>query len=825
MSDANRKINNIQPRNLSQEMQESYLDYAMSVIVSRALPDVRDGLKPVHRRILYTMHEMGLHSSSRFRKSAAITGEVLAKYHPHGDAAVYDAMVRLAQEFNMRYPLIWPQGNFGSVDGDNAAHQRYTEAKMTPIARVMLEDIQKETVDWMDNYEGTRKEPKVLPSAMPQLLLNGTLGIAVGMATNIPPHNLKEIVDATVHLIDNPKATTEDLMRYVQGPDFPTGGAIYNRKAILEAYGQGRGPIVIRGKAEIKELFAKSENRSGQKNTYIEITEIPYQVNKSALIEKMAQLVQAGKLDSIKDIRDESDRVGMSIVIELKKDSQPKKILNKLYKFTELQKTFHLNMIALSGGIQPQLLNLKEALEQYIAHKREVVRRRTQYDLKIAKERTHILEGLKKALDNIDKVIQTIKASKDRVDAHKNLRARFKFTQKQADAILDMRLQNLANLERKKVDDELREKRELIKGYELLLKSAVRMKTKIKKELQDIQKQFGDERRTKVYASAVGEFSEEDLIPKEDTVISMTKDGYIKRVPPSAYRAQHRGGKGIIGMETRGEDVVEHFLSASAHDRLLFFTNQGRVFQTLAYELPASTRIARGKALANFLELQKDEYVTAIVSLAREEKSESKEDNFLVMATQNGIIKKTPVSDFENVRRSGLIALRLKRGDILQWVGISGGGDEIIMTTKNGQSIRFSEKDVRPMGRVAAGVKGITLKGDDKLAATDIITKDDVKRELLIVTESGYGKKTAVSLFKQQKRGGAGVKSANITEKTGKITSARVVREADELIAISGKGHVIRTALKSIPKLGRATQGVRIMKLAEGDKVASVALV
>ncbi|MEX0869834.1 MAG: DNA gyrase subunit A [Candidatus Spechtbacterales bacterium] len=811
---------NTQKRELVTEMQDSYLDYAMSVIVARALPDVRDGLKPVHRRILYTMHEMGLSSGSRYRKSAAVVGDVLGKYHPHGDAAVYDTMARLAQDFNMRYPLVDGQGNFGSIDGDSPAAMRYTEAKMTRLSGLMLEDIHKDTVDWRDNYDGTKQEPVVLPAALPHLLLNGTVGIAVGMATNIPPHNLTEVVDASVYLIDNRKAQVEDLTQFIKGPDFPTGGNIYDKKAIAEAYGQGKGAILARGKAEIKEPGAKESI----KNEYIEITEIPYQVNKSTLIERMAQLVQDGKLDGVKDIRDESDRNGLRIIIELKRDSQGQKTLNKLYKFTELQKKFHLNMLALVDGIQPQVLNLKEVLEKYLEHRFLVVKRRIEYDLRIAKDRAHILEGLKKALDNIDKVIETIKKSKDRSDAHKNLMTKFKFSERQTNAILDMRLQNLANLERQKINDELKEKRDLIKGYEALLASDRKMWTQIKKELVSVRETYGDERKTKVYATAPGSFSEEDLIVKEETIVSMTKDGYIKRVSPASYRVQHRGGRGIIGMETRGEDVVSHFISASTHDRLLFFTNKGRVFQTLAYEIPQSTRTARGKALANFLDLPKEELVTTIVPLDRGKASEGN-GHFLVMATKKGVIKKTPLEDFENVRKSGLIALRLKKDDTLQWVGVSHGKDEIILVTKTGQSIRFSEKDARSMSRTAAGVRGITLKGSDEVIGTDIISSSDKNKNIFIVTGMGYGKTTALSMFKQQKRGGAGIKAAKIGDKTGDIVSMRVIREEEEIIVISAKGHVIRISLSNVPKLGRATQGVRIMKLANDDRVASIATV
>ncbi|MEX2145003.1 MAG: DNA gyrase subunit A [Candidatus Spechtbacterales bacterium] len=834
MAEPNKPDQNIKERMLTTEMKESYLDYAMSVIVSRALPDVRDGLKPVHRRILHTMNEMGLSSSSRFRKSAAIVGEVLGKYHPHGDAAVYESMARLAQDFSVRYMLVDGQGNFGSIDGDSPAAMRYTEAKMTKLAGAMLADIEKDTVDWRDNYDGTRQEPIVLPAAAPQLLLNGTLGIAVGMATNIPPHNLGEVIDASVHLIGNKKATVEDLVEFIKGPDFPTGGIIYSKRAIIEAYGQGRGPIVARGKAEIKE-GTKKDHIKGE---YIEISEIPFQVNKSALIERMAALVQDGKLDGIKDIRDESDRTGMRIIIELKRDAQGKKILNKLYKYTDLQKTFHLNMVALVDGIQPRVLNLKEVLEKHLEHRHEVVTRRTKYDLRQAKDRAHILEGLKKALDIIDKIIATIKKSKDRQDAHKNLRAKFKFTDRQTTAILDMRLHNLANLERKKIEEELKELKKLIKQYEELLKSPAKMWKKIKEELLEVKAKFADERRTKVNVTSAGQFSEEDLIPKEETIISMTKDGYIKRVLPSLYKVQHRGGKGIIGMETRGEDLVAHFLSASTHDRLLFFTNQGRVFQTLAYEIPSSTRTGRGKALANFLDLQKEEFVTVVIPLTRGGENKAKEGlpavasaresvqagKFLAMVTKNGIIKKTEAKDFENVRRSGLLAIRLKKGDTLGWLGVSGGDDDIMIATKNGQAIRFSEKDARPMGRSASGVKAINLKDGDEVVGIGIMQKADVKRDLLVVMANGHGKRTSLELFKRQKRGGAGVKAANISKKTGDIVSIRVLREEEELIVISARGQVIRTKIDKISRLGRATQGVKIMSLKRGDQVASVAV-
>jgi len=811
-------IGKIQTREISEEMRESYLDYAMSVIVSRALPDVRDGLKPVHRRILYSMHEMGLRHNARFRKSAAVVGDVLGKYHPHGDTAVYDSMVRLAQDFSMRYPLVWGQGNMGSVDGDSPAAQRYTEAKMSKIGEEMLKDIEKDTVVWADNYDATRKEPKVLPAAVPQLLINGSMGIAVGMATNIPPHNMSEVIDALVYLIDHPKAPASDLIKLVKGPDFPTGGVIFGKKSMREAYAQGRGPIVMRGVAEVHDA------RRGMSGQYIEITEIPYQVNKSTLLEKIADLVKTGRIEGIKDMRDESDRSGMSIIIELKKDSYPQKILNSLYKFTELQKTFHLNMLALVDGIQPKVLSLRDVLEKYLDHRKDVVRRRLEFDLRRAKERAHILEGLVKALSKIDAVIRTIKASKNREDAHKNLKKKFKFTDAQAGAILDMRLHTLANLETKKIQDELKEKRKIIRDLTELLKNTKVFLKFIKDEFIEIRSKYGDKRRTRIVAAGVDAIGEEDLISKEDTVISLTRGGYIKRVSPSAYKTQKRGGKGIIGMQTKGEDVVEHFLSASTHDRLLFFTAQGKVYQTLAYEIPKSTRVGRGRALVNFLDLERDDFVTAILSQERVTEDSKDKPKFLVMATRDGTIKKTPIEDFENVRRSGIIAVRLKKGDMLKWVGATCGKDEIILATREGQSIRFKESDVRPIGRAASGVRGVHLKGEDKVISMDIISGEH--KHFLLVSENGFGKRTLLSMFKTQKRGGSGVKAAKVTGRTGSIVYGTTLRgKEEELIVISQKGNVIRTPIKNISTLGRATQGVKIMRLAPGDKVASGAIV
>lgn len=813
-------IGKVQKREISEEMRESYLAYAMSVIVSRALPDVRDGLKPVHRRILYTMHEMGLRHNVKFRKSAAIVGDTLGKYHPHGDTAVYDAMVRLAQDFSMRYPLVWGQGNMGSVDGDRAAAQRYTEARMTRMGEEMLKDIEKDTVAWGDNYDATRKEPKVLPSAVPQLLVNGTMGIAVGMATNIPPHNMTEVMDALIYLVDNPDASGSDMLKFVKGPDFPTGGIVFGKKSMREAYAQGRGPIVTRGTAEIKE---------GKRGQYLEITEIPYQVNKATMIEKIAELVKVGRVEGIKDIRDESDRQGMSVVIELKKDAHPQKILNNLYKYTELQKTFHLNMLALVDGIQPQVLGLREVLVKYFEHRQEVVRRRTEFDLARAKERAHILEGLKKALDQIDAVIRTIKASKDRDDAHGNLRKQFKFSDIQAAAILEMRLQTLANLETKKIEDELKEKRTIIKELTALLEDKKAFLTFVKEEFVAIKETYGDKRKTKIQAGDAEELAEEDLIPKEETIITLTRTGYIKRVPPSTYKIQKRGGKGIIGMETKGEDVVGHFIACSTHDRLLFFTAKGKVYQTLAYEIPKSTRIGRGKAVVNFLDLDREDFVTAVLSLERSGGAEEgpgpkSMPQFLTMVTKYGIVKKTAIEDFKNVRRSGLGAIHLKAEDMLKWVGVTYGKDEILLVTAEGQAIRFREKDVRPMGRTASGVRAITLKGGDEVVSMVIVTSSHT--QMLIVSENGFGKRTALSQFKVQRRGGSGIKAGKITAKTGKIAQGRTVQEGeDEVIAVSQKGQVIRTAVKSISILSRTAQGVKVMRLAAGDKVASVVTV
>jgi len=820
--DNNKIKNGIQLREITEEMQESYLDYAMSVIVSRALPDVRDGLKPVHRRILYAMHDMGLSSGTKHRKSATVVGETLGKYHPHGDVAVYDSMVRMAQNFAMRYPLIDGQGNFGSVDGDNAAAMRYTEVRLTPIAEEILKDIEKDTVDFIPNYDNTRVEPKVMPARIPQLLLNGTLGIAVGMATNIPPHNLSEVVDATCHLIENPKATVEDLFQFVKGPDFPTGGEIYNKKEIVQAYVFGRGPILNRAKAEIIEEKGKFK---------ILISELTYQTNKSVLLEKIADLVKEKKLDGVKDIRDESDKEGIRVIIELKSDAFPQKVLNKLYKYTELQKMFHLNLVALTEGIQPQTLSLKQVLVQFIDHRQIVVTRRLKYELAKANERVHILEGLAKALKNIDKVIALIKKSKDREDAKNGLIKSFKLSEIQANAILEMKLQTLAGLERKKITDELEQKLKFIKEIEDILASPKKIFKVVKDELSEIKQKYGDERKTKVYTSKVGEFAEEDLIPDQEIIVTVTNTGYIKRVDPKSYRAQNRGGKGMIGIKTKEEDFVEHFFVCSTHDDLLFFSNKGKVYQTKAYEIPEATRVSRGRAIVNILGISSEEKISAVVPLERQGAG------FLAMVTKKGIIKKTEVEKFRNIRKGGIAAITLEKNDDLQWVKTTHGDDEIMLVTKLGQAIRFSEKDLRPMGRNARGVRGVKLrvvKSKDKEEFTDAVVgmeviSQELKKinpEILVVSSNGYGKRTPVDNFKIQKRGGVGIKVANITEKTGSLVGIRLITlEEEDLIVTSQKGNVIRTAIKSISRLGRVTQGVRIMKLADKDKVASIACV
>ncbi len=821
-------IGKVNKREIVDELKESYIDYAMSVIVARALPDVRDGLKPVHRKILYAMNELGLGFSAKFRKCAAVVGEVMAKYHPHGDMAIYDTLVRMAQDFNLRYPLIAPQGNFGSIDGDGAAASRYTEAKLSKLGEELLADIDKDTVNFVDNYDGTKKEPTVLPSPLPQLLLNGSLGIAVGMATNIPPHNLTELIDAIIYLLDHPKAQTPDLFQFIQGPDFPTGGIIYDQKEIISAYSQGKGSIIMRGKADIIEKKDESEQ--------IIITEIPYQVLKSGLVEEMANLVSEKRIEGIKDIRDLSDREGMRIVIDVKRGFQPQRILNRLYKFTNLQKTFHLNLLALVDGIQPEILSISDVLKYFIKHRTEVITRRTKFELEKAKERAHILEGLMIALNNIDAVINTIKKSADKEEAKTNLIKKFKLTERQAVAILEMKLQTLAGLERKKIADELKEILERIKELTVILKSPEKLKVIIAKELQELKEKFGDKRKTKVIKQKLGEITEIDLVPLEDTIVTLTTGGYIKRINPATYKIQKRGGKGIMGMKTMQDDIVEHFLCASTHDNLLFFTDSGKVFQTQVYEIPEGTRVARGRGLLNFLELSTDEKVLSLVPMEIKPPDTANQLKYLVMVTKNGRIKKTNLEEFSNVRKSGIIAIKLEKGDLLKKVVKTTGQDDIILATKNGVAIRFKEKDIRPMGRGAAGVKGIRLKKGDEVIGMDVISagvatgqsqdnqNKKMKRYLLVVMENGYGKKTEISQYRLQGRGGSGIKTAKITSKTGSIVLSSILDDSaddEDLIVISQKGQVIRTVTKSISQLGRATQGVRIMRLESGDKVAS----
>jgi len=810
----------VKTREITEEMQESYINYAMSVIVSRALPDVRDGLKPVHRRILYTMLEEGLRHNTKFRKSATVVGSCLGRYHPHGDMAVYDSLVRMAQDFSLRYPLVQGQGNFGSLDSDPPAAQRYTECRLSKIGEEMLKDIEKNTVDFMDNYDGTRKEPVVLPSPVPQLLLNGSLGIAVGMATKIPTHNLGEVCDALIYLIDKPKADTEELFKFIQGPDFPTGGIIFDQKEIIQAYSQGKGPVVIRGKAEITE-----HEKSGRQQ--IVINEIPYQTQKSTLVEQFANLVQEKKIDGVKDIRDESDREGFRIVVELSRDAYPQKILNRLYKFTDLQKTFNLNMLALVDGIQPRVLNLVEMLNYFISHRIEVITRRIKYDLEKAKERVHILEGLHKCLANIDEVIRIIKNSADRETAAKNLIKRFRLTRIQAEAILETKLSALARLERKKIEDELKELKAKIKELTEILKSPQKIKGVAKKELKEIKEKFGDERRTKVHIQKIGEIAEEDLIPREETIITLTQGGYIKRINPKTYKIQKRGGKGIMGMKTLQNDIVEHFISAQTHDSLLFFTDSGKVFCTQVYEIPEGQRVARGRGLLNFLEISPEDKILCLRTLSKKDQEQG--IKYLVMATKNGMIKKTPLKDFDNIRKSGLIAISLKKGDELKNVQKTAGQDNIILVSKKGQSIRFNEKAIRSMGRTASGIKGIRLKKGDEVTAIDIIkaqsAEPKAQNHLLLVTETGFGKRTDLKEFKIQGRGGSGIRAISVNPKIGNIITAKVIGEEEDLIVISQKAQVVRTKISQIPKLSRSAQGVRLIKLEQGDRLASVACI
>ncbi len=803
----------LRPRNISDEMETSYLEYAMSVIVSRALPDVRDGMKPVHRRILHAMNEMGLRSSASFRKSATVVGEVLGKYHPHGDSAVYDSMVRMAQDFAMRYTLVRGQGNFGSIDGDSAAAMRYTEAKMEKITDEMLTDIEKETVSWRENYDGRHLEPTVLPTKLPQLLLNGSTGIAVGMATNIPPHNLGEVIDGLIHLSKNPEATIPELMEFIKGPDFPTGGILYNIDDVRTAYTTGRGGMVVRGRTDIRE----------RKNGKFEIivSEIPYQVNKANLITKIAELVRDKKVVGITDIRDESNKDGMRIMIELKKDSYPKKILNQLFKFTQLQSSFNMNMIALVDEIQPHLLDLKQVLEHFITHRKVVITRRTEYELKMAKARAHILEGLKIALDHIDEVIAVIRKSADKEEALEQLMKKFKLSELQGKAILDMRLQTLAGLERKKIEDELAEKIALIMHLEGILADVNKVLKIMQEEMAEMKEKYADPRRTEIVPHAINSISQKDTIPNEPVIVMLSRENYIKRIPTNTFRSQHRGGKGIIGGTTKEEDEIKLIKKTQNHDELLYFTNKGRVFKLPVYEIPMASRTAKGQAIVNLLQLQDDEHVTAILSTG--EKFSGK---YLFMATKMGTIKKTPVEDFGNVRKTGLIAIKLRPEDSLEWIREVGDKDEIILVSREGKCIRFNEEDCRPMGRPSIGVRGIRLKGSDEVVEMDAIKAPETA-ELLVIMENGLGKMTKVTDYRFQSRGGSGVKTANITTKTGKIIGAKIIETNTnaDLIMISKSGQVIRLHVKNIPSQGRATQGVYLMRLKPADKVAGISVI
>ena len=804
----------ILPVDVVSEMKESYLAYAMSVITSRALPDVRDGLKPVHRRILFAMNELGLTASARFRKSAAVVGDVLGKYHPHGDTAVYDSMVGMAQEFSYRYPLVLGQGNFGSIDGDNAAAMRYTEAKMSKISSELLRDLEKETVPFRPNYDQTRKEPVVFPAAVPSLLLNGTLGIAVGMATNIPSHNLAEVIDATDHLIENPEATTEDLMQFIKGPDFPTGGVAYGYKDMLHAYGTGRGGVVCRGEAEI------AEEKGG--NFSIIITSIPFRVNKANLIMSIAELVQEKKLEGIKALRDESTK-DIRVVIDLKSSAHPEKVLNYIYKNTQLESNFNFNMVALVDGV-PQTLSLKSILDEFIKHRRDVVQKRSAYDLRRAEEREHILLGLKKALDKIDRVITVIRNSKNSALAKTNLMKEFKFSDLQAAAILEMKLAKLAGLERKAVEDELKEKQDFIAEMKDLLGSAKKILKVVSKELKEIKEKYADERRTKIVKGGVKEISDEDLVPDKVTVLVLTAGGYVKCTDPSEYRAQKRGGVGVIDLETKEEDFVTMLVSGSTHSNLLFFTNTGKVYQMKMYDIPEGRRATRGKSIMNFLQLSAEEKVNSILAMP---KDLSKVPSSLMLVTKNGTAKKMATEGFKDVRRSGIIAIRLDRDDQLVSALSTEKGDEVLVATALGQSIRFKESDVRQMGRTAGGVSGIRLGKGDEVIGVDVIKKKEGLPAqagfFLTMSANGFGKKTSLKEYKVQKRGGSGIKTAKVTGKTGKLIVAKVLTGTEEeLIAMSKKGQVIRTALKDVSALGRQTQGVTIMRLRAGDGIASL---
>ena len=830
------------------EMQKSYLDYAMSVIVARALPDVRDGLKPVQRRIIFAMNQQGLHHTSRYQKSAAVVGEVMKNLHPHGDAPIYEAMVRMAQNFSMRYMLVDGQGNFGSIDGDSPAAMRYTEARLAAIADELLRDINKETVNFIDNYSGTVQEPTLLPSVIPNLLLNGASGIAVGMATQIPPHNLSELVDGLVYMIDNQEkpsktdktviaseakqsneeiatsplatrndksfssdATVEDLIGLIKGPDFPTGASIYDQSEILAAYATGKGRIVMRAKAEI------DEGTAGKMQ--IIVTELPYQVNKATLIARIADLVKEKKLDGIADLRDESDRKQMvRIVLDLKRDGRPQSILNNLYKHTAMQSVFNVNMVALVDGV-PHLLTLKTILEEFIRHRQTIIRKRSEFELREARAREHILEGLKIAVDNIDEVIATIRKSKDADEAKENLMKKFKLSELQSVAILDMQLRRLAALERQKIEDELRMVRETIAYLEDLLSHPEKILKVVKDELLKIKDKYGDDRKTRVYKQKVGEFNEEDLVANETTIVTITEGGYVKRQSPMSFRTQGRGGKGVMGISTKEADAVSHIFYTQTHDNLLFFTDKGKVFQVKVWEIPETQRAAKGQAIVNLINVETGDKVTAVLT-TRQKNEEAK---FMYMCTKKGTVKKTPLEEYANIRKNGLVAIKLDSTDILGWVTPSTGKDDMIIVSRKGQSIRFSESQVKPTHRDTSGVRGIKLSKDDEVVSLNIAKEDG---ELLIIMENGLGKKTKTSAWNKQGRGGQGVKAAQVTAKTGEIVTAELVDSSvDTLVLTSTKGQLIKMDLKEVPSLQRQTQGVILMRVKEGEKVVAATVV
>ncbi|MDW2879925.1 MULTISPECIES: DNA gyrase subunit A [Bacillaceae] len=796
--------------NISQEMRSSFLDYAMSVIVSRALPDVRDGLKPVHRRILYAMHDLGMHSDKPYKKSARIVGDVIGKYHPHGDSAVYETMVRMAQDFNYRYMLVDGHGNFGSVDGDAAAAMRYTESRMSKISMELLRDINKDTIDYQDNYDGEEREPVVLPARFPNLLVNGTTGIAVGMATNIPPHQLGEIIDGVLAISQEPDITIQELMEIIPGPDFPTAGMILGRSGIRKAYETGRGSITLRAKVDI-------ETKSNGKETII-VHEIPYQVNKARLIEKIAELVRDKKVDGITDLRDESDRNGMRIVIEVRKDANASVILNNLYKLTALQTSFGINMLALVDG-QPKVLNLKQCLKYYLDHQQVVIRRRTEFELRKAQARAHILEGLRIALDHLDEVISLIRSSQTTEIAREGLMTQFELSDKQAQAILDMRLQRLTGLEREKIEDEYQSLVKLIAELEAILADEEKVLEIIREELTEIKERFNDERRTEIVSGGIEQIEDEDLIPRENIVITLTHNGYVKRLPVSTYRAQKRGGRGIQGMGTNEDDFVEHLITTSTHNTLLFFTNKGKVYRAKGYEIPEFSRTAKGIPIINLLGINKDEWVNAVIPV-----EEFVDEWFLFFTTKEGISKRSPLTSFGNIRNNGLIALNLREGDELISVRLTDGSKEIIIGTKNGQLIRFPETDVRSMGRTATGVKGITLDSDDEVVGMEVLEENS---EILMVTKKGYGKRTPEMEYRVQGRGGKGIKTGNITDKNGTIVAVKVVTGEEDIMLITTGGVLIRMAVGDISTMGRNTQGVRLIRIndSEGEYVATVAKV